>query len=368
MSDIDDETTEQPSIENEPIPAEPVALKRSFPRWAQFVVPIVLFAALSGMVVHTNDYGIGPGPATNVLALIDVKGAKTYPSKGQLLITTAAISSHTLTLWEWFWAWVDPNQTTIDSRLLRPPGVSDAEQDAQNMRDMEASKVAAEAAAFRALGRRVVDVTGALVLAVPKGSPSRGKLFAGDVVLSVDGTRTPNGEALIAAVRRHRIGAVVPLVARRGAAVVRPSITTYPSPSDKTKAALGISIGQQPGHAYSLPQKITIDTQRIGGPSGGLVFALSIYDAFIPFDLTRGHVVAVTGTIDADGNVGPIGGIEEKIRGAHAVGADVFIAPEASDEATEAKRLAPKGMRVIGVKTLREAIAALRGLPARSGG
>lgn len=366
--------------DNETIPDDPLMIpaddatagaqepKHAIPRWAKIFIPLLLVVGLTGTLVHTDEYAIGPGPATDVLSLIKVSGTKTYPSSGKLLITTAAISSHTLTVWERVWAWIDPKTDTINSRFLKPPGVSDAEQDAQNLRDMEASKIAAEAAAFRALGKPVTDVTGALVLAVPKGSPSRGKLFPDDVVLSVDGIRTQNGRALIAAVRRHKIGEKAQLVVRRAAHDIRVTITTYPSPSDQTKAALGISIGENPGHAYSLPEKITINTQQIGGPSGGLVFALSIYDAFTPFDLTRGHIVAVTGTIDAAGNVGAIGAIGEKIRGARAVGADIFLAPSASGEAAEATRLAPKGLRVIGVRTLREAISALRRLPPRAAG
>ena len=60
--------------------------------------------------------------------------------------------------------------------------------------------------------------------------------------------------------------------------------------------------------------KVAVDTAGIGGPSAGLAMTLAILDDLTPGDLTGGKRVAVTGTIDPSGNVGEIGGIEQKAR------------------------------------------------------
>ena len=98
--------------------------------------------------------------------------------------------------------------------------------------------------------------------------------------------------------------------------------------------------------------------------SGGMIFALAIYDAFTVADLTHGHVIAGTGEIgfNAKGEaiVGDIGAIEEKVRAASVSGADIFLAP--ADQAAAARKVAPKSMKVIGISTLAQALHALSAL------
>jgi PDZ domain-containing protein len=123
------------------------------------------------------------------------------------------------------------------------------------------------------------------------------------------------------------------------------------------------SIGATLGEAFRLPFLVTIDTQDIGGPSGGLVFALALADALTRADLTGGHRIAATGTIDGSGDVGEIGGVEEKVLAAERSAADVFVVP--AGEAGAARRAAGHSLQVIGVRTLAEALKALRALPRR---
>jgi PDZ domain-containing protein len=128
-------------------------------------------------------------------------------------------------------------------------------------------------------------------------------------------------------------------------------------------------VGIELGPAYRFPDDLRIDTGDVVGPSGGLVFALTIVDLFTSADLTAGRVIAVTGTIQIGRGgravVGPIGGVAEKVRGAEAAGATVFVVPR--QEARDARVAAPPGMRVIGVRTLEDAVVALRSLePASS--
>ena len=60
------------------------------------------------------------------------------------------------------------------------------------------------------------------------------------------------------------------------------------------------------------------------GGSGGAMMTLSIYNALVEKDITNGLIIAGTGTIDLEGNVGEIGGIEQKIIKAFMSSVDVF--------------------------------------------
>jgi PDZ domain-containing protein len=106
-----------------------------------------------------------------------------------------------------------------------------------------------------------------------------------------------------------------------------------------------------------LPFDVEIDTAQVGGPSAGLALTLSIIDKLTEGELTGGLRVATTGTIDIDGTVGPIGGIQQKAHAVRRAGIDVFIVPE--DDAETAREVLGDSAEVIGVRTLDEAIDAL---------
>ncbi len=74
--------------------------------------------------------------------------------------------------------------------------------------------------------------------------------------------------------------------------------------------------------------KVKIDSHEMRGPSAGLMFTLEIYNQLVDEDLTRGHEIAGTGTINEKGEIGPIGGIQQKVvLAASDAGAEVFFAP-----------------------------------------
>nr|WP_203633055.1 S16 family serine protease [Streptomyces halstedii] len=109
---------------------------------------------------------------------------------------------------------------------------------------------------------------------------------------------------------------------------------------------------------------VTLHLADVGGPSAGLFFALGIIDKLAGDgaggDLTGGRTVAGTGTIEADGTVGAVGGVSLKTRAAHRDGATVFLVPKA--ECGQAKAEKPEGLRLIPVTTLKNAVSSLRAL------
>ena len=103
-----------------------------------------------------------------------------------------------------------------------------------------------------------------------------------------------------------------------------------------------------------VPQKI------IGGPSAGLMFTLAVYNMLTPEDLTSGRIIAGTGTINPNGTVGPIGGVQQKVVGAELRGAEYFLSPPQNYQ--DAKAMA-RNIKVIEVATAEEAIQFLQSLP-----
>jgi len=348
-----------------PLEPPPGRLRRAFgwaPAWLIVLALVIATVAPVGYLVHIPYYSVGPGPSVDVLTLIDARGgAKTYSSRGKLLLTTVSESVNTVNLWDALYAWVDPNITLISQREILQPGQTSHEADIENQLEMDESKYAAEIAAFRALGFSVAQIPGARVLAVGEGLPAFGHLRAHDLIVSVDGKRVTSPSGAVALLSKHKTGDSVTIGFVRGKTLMSVKLKTVASTSGPPRALIGVSL--EP--AFQIPRDIQIDTQNIVGPSGGMIFALAIYDAFTPADLTGGHIIAGTGEIgfDAKGRavIGDIGGIEEKVRTAHSHGADIFLAP--ADQAAAARKVAPKSMKVFGVSTFAQALAVLKALP-----
>jgi PDZ domain-containing protein len=111
--------------------------------------------------------------------------------------------------------------------------------------------------------------------------------------------------------------------------------------------------------------KVTLRLADVGGPSAGLLFALGIVDKLDRGDLTGGRTIAGTGTIDADGRVGAVGGVALKTQAARRDGATVFLVPKA--ECSDAESDLPKGLRLIPVTTLEGAVDSLVALETGKG-
>lgn len=210
--------------------------------------------------------------------------------------------------------------------------------------------------------------------------------FEGKPVITVTGApvRTTEGELRMVTISATNPGEKTELWRALQAWVdpdeaVRPTETVYPqtdpvkaeevtaqqmaeSQDSATTAALGY-LGLSPAQV-----KVRIDLGEIGGPSAGQMLALGIVDKLAGDgrggDLTGGKKIAGTGTIDDQGNIGPVGGVPLKTQAAARDGATVFLVPKG--ECAAAKVNTPDGLRLVPVGTLREAVAALDAL--KSGG
>lgn len=301
---------------------------------------------------------LAPGPTVDTLGEVDgkevirVSGRKTSTSAGQLRLTTVNVQSE-VKLIAAIAGWFDDEQAVVPYELFFPPGQTRKQVEERNIEDFKASQSSAEIAALRELGYPV-RVT---VREVVAGGATDGVLRVGDVITSVDGEPVTSGRRLIELIQAEPAGTERRIGYERDGVPATATIT----PIEQGGAPrIGVVIEQQQPH----PFEMTIDLDKIGGPSAGLMFALGIIDKLTDEDLTDGRIIAGTGTIDEEGRVGPIGGIPQKLVGAKEAGADVFLVP--ADNCAEATRAAPPDLPLVKVGSLAEALDALETL--RAGG
>lgn len=298
-----------------------------------------------------------PGPVQDTLGelggsqIVKVSGHRTYPTDGELDLTTVSVTAPTsnLTLGDALLAWFDPQRALVPRDLYYPPDQSVKQAQQQSAVEMTSSQHAAVVAALTDLGYDVpFSVT---VHTVSPGAPAQGHLEAGDVITAVDGRQVEQASGVSDLVQNVDPGQPVTFTVQRNGSKVTVKTPTEASPDDPSRTIVGITIGDEP----RLPFNVSIELgHRIGGPSAGLMFSMAIVDKLTPGALTGGLHIAGTGTIAMDGTVGPIGGIGQKIAGADNAGASVFLVPAAN--CAEAREAQSKDLTLVRVGTLKSAI------------
>jgi len=313
-----------------------------------------------------------PGPTRDVLALgkggaavISIEGAETYASDGALRLTTVSVTSpdETVGIGEAVQAWISPDEAVVPREAIYPTEQAAERSEQQSAAQMADSQEVAATAALRLLGRAVPEHLE--VLSVTQGDPADGVLAVGDVIVAVDGTRTSGSQQTAAAIRNREVGAEVRLTVRRDEGVRTVSLQTVAGEPTSDDAEPYPAIGIGLGTTYDLPVEVQIELGgSIGGPSAGSIFALAIYDALTPGSLTGGASVAGTGVITADGAVGAIGGIQQKLAGAAEAGAEVFLVPAANCADAVGADIDEADIQLVEVDDLRGAVNALELLAA----
>ena len=314
---------------------------------------VVLVLLVLGVAVRLPLFVLAPGSAVSVAERVEFGRAPDSLS-GELLLTTVRVfEPTTLGLVR---AWMSDTSEVFKREEIVPTGVDDAEfEEAQRELFRESAEVAA-AVGLRAAGEDVeISGQGALVAGLLPGGPAEGVLVEGDVITSVDGMPVAVASDLISALGTRAAGDEVVLAVRREGTEreVRLRLGTVEG-VDQPAIGVGITTVDLD---VSLPFPVDVDQGGIGGPSAGLLIALTVYDLADPGDLTAGRSIAGTGTIELDGDVGPVGGVDAKVVAARAAGASVFLVPEG--ELALAQSAAGDDIEVIPVATVEDAIAAL---------
>jgi PDZ domain-containing protein len=312
-------------------------------------------AAVAGAVVIAAAfiplpyYAEGPGPARNVLPLISFDDRERHEARGELVYTTVRLQR--LTPVGLVAAWLDPVRYVVPQDLVYPPGLDRQEEVERSISQMDQSKIDATFVVLT----RLEDYPrehgeGALVRATVPGCPASGELFPGDVILEIDdrdvGSRRDASRAIEAVGEGEPLEFVVEVDGEREEARF-----TREACGPDEEILVGVSL------LDAFPFSVTMSSGAVGGPSAGLMWALGLYELLDPGDLADGRIVAGTGTIDLEGNVGPIGGIRDKVIAAERAGADLFLVP--ADNMAELEGMETGAMELVSIATIDEAIDAL---------
>ena len=353
----------QTSIAELPAAPPPPTVSRS--RWGIAAIALLatgfLFIMLAG--IRVPYLATSPGPTLEVQGIINVAETEALDSTGELYLLTISRPGDSLTLLEWFEAWRDPAVDIVEREAIIPPDTTDDERRRANLAAMEDSQQIAAAVALDRLGYEVAVVgDGALVEAIRPGGPADGVLQQDDILVAVDGVELQFVQELITEIRKNEVGDVVTVtVDRFGEDELREvEVSLGESDTDPGLPVIGITVSNA-GARFDFPFEVQIDAGAIGGPSAGLMLSLGVYNRLTEDDITGGRRIAGTGTITADGVVGQIGGVKQKVIGAIGVGAEYVLVPEGDyGRATE---VAGDDIEVVAVGTIDDALTFLENLP-----
>lgn len=328
---------------------------------------LVVVLALVAFALPVPYVVLVPGPLTDTLGtvgstqVISVTGAQTYTDGGHLYLTTVGVIPGSCDkdpkLDEALRAWFNKHEAVQPKQAICPPGQTSQAVQQQNVDEMTQSQQDAVIAALTYLHYKPATQH-ISIGSVSQDAPSAPLLHTGDLILSIDGTAVTGLDQLHSLISAHPAGSTLSISLSRHGRQLDVQAKTY---SDSGRTILGF----QPDLSATfkgVDVKIGIDPNSVGGPSAGLAFTLGIIDKLTPGSLSGGRTVAATGTIDGFGQVGPIGGIQQKIAGAAARHATVFLAP--ASECAEARTAAPKSMVLVKVDTLATAVKALESIAA----
>ena len=306
-------------------------------------------------------YALWPGPVEEVSDLVQIEGGPmTYELNGDVYMLTVSLQE--VNAFEFAQGWIDSEVDLVHRQLIRPEGVTPEEHRRRNLRLMDDSKLTAIAVAMDYVGLPVqYSGEGVLVLSVAEGAPADGLLEVGDVIVEIGDTAVSMREEAIEAILANRVGDTITLTVRRADELVEIEVTLGEHTDDPEQPMVGF-VPDTYNRALDLPFDVEIHTEGTGGPSAGVMYALTLIDLFTADDLVAGNIVAGTGTISPDGRVGAIGGIRQKVVAAQKAGARHVLVPEPNyEDALTVKR---DDVEIHSVSSITDAVDVLKEIPA----
>ena len=340
---------------------------------------------LGAFVLPSSYSKEGPGPLFDILGqyqdqdIIQINGTQTYPTTGKLNMTTVSVSGGPYTVLpgaDAFYSWLatDGNRYLVVPSEITYPHVTHQQANQVSSAQMADSQTQAKVAAARYLKMPVTEKIS--VLQTASGSPAEGQVQGGDRILKVGDKQINTLKDVTETVQASEGRPVTFEISRNGE---NQNITLTPRRDDKSgRWLVGIVLKQD----FDLPFDVTYNLDGVGGPSAGLMLTLGTIDKLTEQSLlapegagnedSARSYVAGTGTIDASGKVGAIGGIKYKIIASGHHGAHYFLAPrENCGDLQEIRRTDPDvfkyyrgetpagDMQVIPVDNVDEAVDAL---------
>ncbi|MGX7148631.1 SepM family pheromone-processing serine protease [Enterococcus ureasiticus] len=309
---------------------EKISIKSMLP----FAVVILLIII---MIFPIPYYIEGPGTTENLKDFVTVNNKKDS-EPGAFYLTTVGVRK--ATLGSALKAKFSDFQELISKKELMGSSTS-SEYDRIQQYYMDSSKNAAiEQALKLADVLYKMNFKGVYVLAIDDKSSFKGKISVGDTVTGIDGKTFKSSEEFVDYVKKQKVGQKVTVSYLQDGKSKEAEGKLIELPTDK-KAGIGIGLTDHTEIESSVP--VEIDAGDIGGPSAGLMFTLETYEQLTQKGIRKGHKIAGTGTINTQGVVGRIGGIDKKVVTASQNETEIFFAPD--DEITKEMKKAEPGIK-----------------------
>ncbi len=319
-----------------------------------WVVVGVIIVVAGASLYHPPYMVIAPGQAVDVSREVTISGVPVDEVNGRYLLTTVNVSRPSAL--RTVFAFLRDDRQVVPSSKVLPEGVEADEYFHSQRAVFRESRMLAAAAAASAERMPVsVTGTGARVVEVLRDTPAADELRRGDVIVAIDGQEVDDTVMLRSIIQSRPAGSQFPMTVERGGKRTEVSIKSHQLPRLSGGVGVGILVETR-DMKVNLPFDVRFGDRNIGGPSAGLAYALAIMDKLSEGDEARGRTIAATGTIDMDGDVGAVGGVEQKALAAKKAGAGLFLVPV---QEVEAARRA--GIQVRGVKSLNFAQGLLAG-------
>lgn len=317
------------------------------------VAGVLFIFILLSFFLPTPYMIMAPGVAQELSSMITVEDGYKEEIRGEFLLT--AVSIQRARILDYIYIKLSkPSGIELDHISEHLPEGMNMEEYQELMDEfMLDSQNKAKAVAFQKAGMPVsIKNNGVMVAEVLKNGAAVGKLQRGDLIIAVDGQKVSRDTEAQELIQQREIGDPVTVTVDRDGEILDFTMETVPLHiNDEPRPSIGVSIYSN--IKYSFPREIYFHMQNIGGPSAGGMFALEIYNQLVKEDITRGRRIAGTGTIDLDGKIGPIDGVEQKVIAAEREGAELFLVPV---ENHEAALQAAGSIKVVAIESFDEAL------------
>jgi PDZ domain-containing protein len=332
--------------------------KQKSASWPLYLIGSLLaagFLAVLAWNIELPYLAYSAGPVSDAADTVVAEEVDFYPPDGELLMLT--VVSQDVNVFEAVIAGVDPTIDLVRKQAVRRAGETDEEYRNRVLQQMDDSNYRAIAVALQYLGYDLVP-TEVVINEIVEGVPAEEVLELGDTIRSVNGITVNELDDVLAALDGHDPGDVIDMTVEREDDDVDLEVELAEREEEPGTPMIGITLGE----LTEPPFPISIESGDVGGPSAGLMHTVAIIDALTEGELTAGHVIAGTGTISLDGDVGSIGGVRQKVVAAEAAGADYLLVPEGNYESA---LTAPRdSIEIVSVATLDDAITFLESLSA----
>jgi PDZ domain-containing protein len=339
---------------------------------------VLIVIGLISFNIPMPYYVMQPGTAEEIGPMIEIENTD-YVEKGTFLLTTVFMGEANLLTYGYATVF-DGRSELIPKEHILSEGESPENYTARQTLVMEKSQSESILVGFRAAGVPIeAEHQGVVVMTILENMPAAKVLKVGDVIRTINEKPIRLADDLIDTVKGKKEGDAIKLgIEREGKSLsveVKLAAFDLKEPVHPDAPKFGIGISLEDSLAIKPSKKVTIDAGAIGGPSAGLMFSLEIFNQLTSTDWTKGYRIAGTGTIDADGDVGQIGGVEFKIYAAAQEDVDIFFVPKDlqthdtnEKKAKEAAEQIKTDMRVIPIANFKDAMEYLKRMEPKKAG